>query len=94
MKANENDYKRYSDAIDQMQQGNEAMIDLFNEMEGDRELIGFDDKVVEQIEKAKVRFGDDAVNQKINIVVGEMLSWLDLEDVNSDKELEYNGDAE
>ncbi|MFZ3579170.1 atypical membrane-integrating protein (Mistic protein) [Virgibacillus sp. DJP39] len=85
MKANENDYKKYSDAIDQMQQGNEAMIDLFNEMEDDRELIGFDEKVVEQIEKAKVKFGDDAVNKKINTVVGEMLSWLDLEDVDLDK---------
>ncbi|WP_404452094.1 atypical membrane-integrating protein (Mistic protein) [Virgibacillus necropolis] len=81
MKANENDYKKYSDAIDQIQQGNDAMIDLFNEMEGDRELISFDDKVVDQIEKAKVKFGNDAVNEKINTVVREMLSWLDLEDV-------------
>ncbi|MGP4105515.1 atypical membrane-integrating protein (Mistic protein) [Virgibacillus sp. L01] len=82
MKANEKDYKKYSDAIDQIQQGNDAMIDLFNEMEDDTELIGFDQKVVEQIEKAKAKFGDDAVNEKINSVVREMLSWLDLEGVN------------
>lgn len=82
MKANEKDYQKYSDAIDQIQQGNDAMIDLFNEMEDDTELIGFDQKVVEQIEKAKVKFGDDAVNEKINTVVREMLSWLDLEGVN------------
>ncbi|MFB4167893.1 atypical membrane-integrating protein (Mistic protein) [Virgibacillus sp. JSM 102003] len=80
MKADEKDYKKYSDAIDLIQQGNDAMIDLFNEMEDDTELIGFDQNVVEQIEKAKAKFGDDAVNEKINTVVREMLSWLDLGD--------------
>ncbi|SDQ26466.1 voltage-gated potassium channel [Virgibacillus subterraneus] len=86
MKANEKDYQKYSDAIDQIQQGNDAMIDLFNEMEDDTELIGFDQNVVNQIEKAKIKFGDDAVNEKINTVVREMLSWLDLEGVNSKDE--------
>lgn len=88
MKANENDYKKYSDAIDQLQQGNDAMIDLFNAMESDRELIGFDDEVVEQIEKAKVKFGDEVVNNKINTVVREMLSWLELDDVDLGNEEE------
>lgn len=90
MKANENDYKKYSDAIDHIQQGNDAMIDLFNEMEKDHELIGFDDEVVEQIEKAKVKFGVDAVNHKINTVVREMLSWLELDDVDLDQTGEEN----
>ncbi|WP_165767979.1 hypothetical protein [Virgibacillus indicus] len=30
MKANEQDYKKYSDAINKIQEGNDSMIDLFN----------------------------------------------------------------
>lgn len=29
MKANEDDYKKYSEAIDKMEEGNDSMIDLF-----------------------------------------------------------------
>ncbi|MFD1038929.1 atypical membrane-integrating protein (Mistic protein) [Virgibacillus byunsanensis] len=88
MKANESDYKKYSDAIDQIQQGNEAMIDLFNELEDDLPLVDFKDDVADNITKAKKKYGDEMVNSKINNVVGEMLSWLDLEDVNTANEEE------
>ncbi|WP_077326348.1 hypothetical protein [Virgibacillus siamensis] len=85
MKANEDDYKKYSDAIDYIQQGNNAMIDLFNEMENDYEVIDFDDEVINQIKKAKEKFGEEEVNHKINTVIHEMLSWLELGDANTDK---------
>ncbi|WP_091584360.1 hypothetical protein [Alteribacillus bidgolensis] len=81
MKANENDYHKYSEAIDKIQEGNNAMIELFNELEDDDPLIHFGEDVMENIEKAKKKFGDDVVDEKINTVVREMLSWLDLNDV-------------
>ncbi|WP_164667821.1 hypothetical protein [Virgibacillus doumboii] len=80
MKANESDYKKYSDAIDQIQQGNEAMIDLFNEIENDVPTIKFREDVSKDIERAKAKYGNEIVDEKINTVVHEMLSWLDLDD--------------
>ncbi|ASK60759.1 hypothetical protein CFK37_00315 [Virgibacillus phasianinus] len=86
MKANEKDYKIYSDAIDQIQQGNEAMIDLFNALEDDVSLVDFKEDVATNIAKAKKKYGNDMVNSKINTLVGEMLSWLDIEDVDLGEE--------
>ncbi|MBP1969115.1 voltage-gated potassium channel [Virgibacillus natechei] len=86
MKANENDYNKYSEAIDRIQEGNETMIELFNELEGDDPMIKFDNGVMETIERAKKKYGDDMVDKKLNNVVREMLSWLDLEDVDIDLE--------
>lgn len=81
MKANEKDYNKYSEAIDRIQEGNETMIELFNELEGDDPIIKFDNGVMETIERAKKKYGDHMVDRKLNNVVREMLSWLDLEDI-------------
>ena len=80
MKANESDYKKYSDAIDRIQEGNDAMIELFNELESDKQIIIFSDDVTEDIERAKKKHGNDMIDEKINAVVREMLSWIDLEE--------------
>lgn len=86
MKANEHDYKKYSNAIDQIQQGNEAMIDLFNTLEDDVPTIKFHQDLSGMIERAKAKYGNDIVDEKINTVVYEMISWLDLADVNSEED--------
>lgn len=80
MKADESDYKKYSDAIDRIQEGNDAMIELFNDMESDKQLISYSDDVIEDIERAKKKHGNDEIDDKINKVVREMLSWIDLDD--------------
>lgn len=80
MKANESDYKKYSDAIDRIQEGNDAMIELFNELESDKQLISYSDDVIEDIERAKKKHGNDMIDEKINAVVREMLSWIDLDE--------------
>ncbi|MDQ0299223.1 voltage-gated potassium channel [Salibacterium salarium] len=80
MKADKNDFKKYSEAIDKIQEGNESMIELFNELEDDDPLINFGHDVVENIGKAKEKFGDETIDEKINSVVREMLSWLHLND--------------
>jgi len=81
MKANETDYQKYSNAIDRIQEGNDAMIELFNALETDKQIISYSDDVIEDIELAKKKHGDDVIDEKINKIVREMLSWIDLEDV-------------
>lgn len=76
MKATELETKRFDKALDDF-------IELFNKLEADDPIIHFDDEVLKNIELAKKKYGDDLVNNKINTVVGEMLSWLDLENVES-----------
>lgn len=80
MKANEKDYQKYSDAIDRIQEGNEAMIELFNELEKDNPVISFNEEIMKSINKAKEKYGDEIIEQRINKVVAEMLSWLELTD--------------
>jgi uncharacterized protein YwgA len=78
MKANENDYQKYSDAIDRIQEGNEAMIELFNELEKDNPVIDLNEELLKNITRAKEKYGEEVIDQKINSIIAEMLSWLDL----------------
>lgn len=74
MKANEYETKRFDKALDEI-------LDLFNNLENDEPIIDFNDDVLELIEKAKKKYGIEQVSGKINTIVEEMLSWLDLDDV-------------
>ncbi|SCC16051.1 Membrane-integrating protein Mistic [Fictibacillus enclensis] len=76
MKLNKKSKKLYSDAIDRMQEGLEAMIDLYNEAEDDIPLINFEKEVQEEIEKAKSKYGSAFIDDKINAIVKEVLSFL------------------
>ncbi|MRH45070.1 atypical membrane-integrating protein (Mistic protein) [Aquibacillus halophilus] len=79
MKATELERKRFDKALDEV-------IDLFNNIENDDPIIRFGEDVIENIERAKKKFGETMVDEKINTVVKEMLSWLELEDVDLDNE--------
>ncbi|GAA0430182.1 atypical membrane-integrating protein (Mistic protein) [Virgibacillus sp. AGTR] len=72
MKANDMESKRFDKALDEF-------IDLFNNLEADTPIIQFGQDVIKNIELAKQKYGDEAIDEKINAVVREMLSWLDLE---------------
>jgi len=80
MKANSKESQAFSDAIDSVNNGMETIINFYNELEEDEPLIKFDDAVIDEIMKAKGKYGNDFVNQKINNLVKEMLSWLPLDD--------------
>ncbi|WP_188456431.1 atypical membrane-integrating protein (Mistic protein) [Virgibacillus oceani] len=79
MKATELETKRFDKALDEI-------LDLFNNLERDDPIIHFGDDVIENIERAKKKYGDDMVDEKINTVVREMLSWLDLDDIDGEEE--------
>ncbi len=80
MKANEQEGQLFSDSIDQINTGMEAIINLYNELEPDEPFIQFDPDVIEKIRKVKEKYGDTFVDQKINTVVKEMIDWLPVDD--------------
>lgn len=86
MKLNKQSKKQYSDAIDKMQEGLEAMIDLYNEAEDDIPLIAFEAEVQKDIEKAKKKYGSPFIDGKINAIVKEVLSFMPLDDAPSEIE--------
>ncbi|HLR61383.1 MAG TPA: hypothetical protein VK097_02975 [Lentibacillus sp.] len=85
MKASDLETKRFDKALDEI-------LDLFNNLEEDKPVIQFEADVLDKIERAKIKYGGDMVDEKINTVVHEMLSWLDLDDVQTDSE--ESGDGE
>ncbi|GAA0502455.1 hypothetical protein GCM10008986_32550 [Salinibacillus aidingensis] len=87
MKATDFEQKRFDKALDEI-------IDLFNNIENDVPIIQYSDDVVESIEKAKKKYGEDTMNERINNVVGEMLSWLDLEDVELEETVDDDTEGE
>ncbi len=80
MRAKSDETEKYSDAIDRMQEGLEAMIELYNEMEEDAPFIDLEEGVLEDLEKAKRIYGDEYVSKKVNTILKEVLTWLDLEE--------------
>jgi methionyl-tRNA synthetase len=76
LKYNKEDREKYSEAIDRMQEGLDSMIDLYNEAEDDEELIQYDEEVIAAIRQAKESFGEEFINQKINTIVKEVLSFM------------------
>ncbi|QTM98646.1 hypothetical protein ERJ70_04645 [Sediminibacillus dalangtanensis] len=83
MKATELESKRFDKALDEI-------LDLFNNLENDAPIIDFGQDVLDNIARAKKKYGDKMVDEKINTVVREMLSWLELDDVKLDSEEEEN----
>lgn len=74
MKANKRERNQFDHALDEI-------LELFNNLEDDEPIIHFEPQVLEQVQKAKIKFGAEEVYSKINTICREMLSWLDLDDV-------------
>lgn len=95
VKANQKETKILSDAIDKVTDGLDTVIEIYNELESDKPIINFSDEVLGDLTKAKQIYGEKYVDQKINAVVKEMLSWLPLEKVQPNEEnQEVEEDAE
>ncbi|KSU64388.1 hypothetical protein AS034_00665 [[Bacillus] enclensis] len=80
MRGKSDEIQKYSDAIDKMQEGLEAMIELYNDMEEDTPFIDLEEGVLEDLEKAKRIYGEEYVSKKVNTILKEVLTWLDLEE--------------
>ena len=94
MKVSKEENKKLSDSIDQMQIALDVFIELYNQAEEDSFVVKLDDEVIELIQKAKSAFGQEVVNQKVNTIIKEVLSFLPLNDYSDkDKDEEENGDV-
>lgn len=76
MKANHEEGQIFSDSIDLINNGIEAIINLYNELEPEQPFIQFDQEVLQKIGKLKEKYGNAFVDKKINAVVKEMIDWL------------------
>lgn len=90
MKANHEEGQIFSDSIDLINNGIEAIINLYNELEPDQPLIQFDQEVLQKIGKLKEKYGNGFVDKKINAVVKEMIDWLPV-DSHDEKEKDQKG---
>lgn len=80
MKVSKEENKKLSDSIDQMQEALDVFIELYNQSEEDTFYVQLDNEVIELIQKAKNAFGQEMVNQKVNTIIKEVLSFLPLDD--------------
>jgi hypothetical protein len=86
MKVNDQEKQSLSDAIDKMNDGLDAFIQLYNDAEVDQPLIEFTDEVIEIIEKAKKIYGEKEIDERINRLVKEILSFLPLDQASKESE--------
>jgi hypothetical protein len=94
MKANQKETKVLSDSIDKMNEALEEVIELYNGIEEDIPVVKYEQDVLENIAKAKNVYGEEYVNKKINSIVKEVLSWLPLDEMKSQKDDEEDLEEE
>lgn len=78
MKVNDQEKQSLSDSIDKLNEGLDAIIQLYNEAEEDKSLIAFEDDTIEIIEKTKQAYGEKEIDERINKIIKEILSLLPL----------------
>lgn len=80
MRVNKKENKVLSDSIDKIEEGLNSIVELYNHSEEDLPLIKYDDHVIENIEKAKKIYGTEYIDEKINNLVREIISFLPLDE--------------
>ncbi|MDA1476215.1 protein mistic [Bacillus changyiensis] len=80
MKVTDQEKQQLSMAIDKMNEGLDAFILLYNESEKDEPLIEYEDETASIIKHAIEQYGKDSINQKLNAIVKEILSFSLLKD--------------
>ncbi|WP_227521433.1 MULTISPECIES: atypical membrane-integrating protein (Mistic protein) [Bacillus] len=76
MKLNPDEKAKLSQAIDQMNESLDEFIELYNEAEEDKEVIVFDEEVMELVKLGKEAIGEEALTKKINSIIKEVLSFM------------------
>jgi hypothetical protein len=70
-----------SQAIDQLSEGLDSFIELYNESVEDKPLLQLTEENEGLLSRAIIKFGGEEVNGKVNKVIAELLEWLPLDDV-------------
>lgn len=80
MKLRQEEKEQLSEAIDRMNESLDSFIEFYNESEDDKPIISFNDEVIKLIENGKQKYGEEALNTKINAIVKEVLTFISAED--------------
>ncbi|WP_053073744.1 atypical membrane-integrating protein (Mistic protein) [Bacillus sp. LL01] len=80
MKLRQEENEQLSEAIDKMNESLDRFIEFYNESEEDKPIISFSDEVIKLLEAGKQKYGEDALNKKINSIIKEVLSFVSTED--------------
>ncbi|ASB90534.1 protein mistic [Bacillus sonorensis] len=80
MKVTDQEKEQLSTAIDKMNEGLDAFILLYNESEKDEPLIDYEDETADIIRHAIEQYGKESINQKLNAIIKEILSFSLLKD--------------
>lgn len=80
MKLRQEEKEQLSEAIDKMNESLDRFIEFYNESEDDKPIISFNDEVTQLIEAGKQKYGEEALTQKINSIVKEVLSFISSEE--------------
>ncbi|MED5048044.1 protein mistic [Bacillus siamensis] len=74
MKVTNGEKEKLSNAIDRMNEGLDAFIQLYNESENDEPLIQFEDETADLIRQARDSYGQEQLNDKLNTIIKQILS--------------------
>ncbi|MEC3656975.1 protein mistic [Bacillus siamensis] len=74
MKVTNGEKEKLSNAIDRMNEGLDAFIQLYNESENDEPLIQFEDETADLIRQARDSYGQEQLNEKLNTIIKQILS--------------------
>ncbi|ATH92938.1 protein mistic [Bacillus glycinifermentans] len=80
MKVTDQEKEQLSTAIDKMNEGLDAFILLYNESVKDEPLIDYEDETADVIKQAIEQYGKESINQKLNAIIKEILSFSLLKD--------------
>lgn len=93
MKVDDQERSQLSQAIDQLSEGLDTIIELYNNSVEDKPLLQLTDENEELLSRATIKYGGEEVNGKVNKVIAELLEWLPLDDVVTE-EAEANEETE
>jgi hypothetical protein len=88
MKGTEQERNQLSQAIDQLTEGLDSVIELYNDSVDDKPLLQLTKENERTLKKAIIKFGENEVNGKVNKVIAELFEWLPLEDVEENEEIQ------
>ncbi|MEW4023882.1 Protein mistic [Bacillus sp. B01(2024)] len=74
MKVTNGEKEQLSNAIDRMNEGLDAFIQLYNESENDEPLIQFEEETADLIKQARDSYGQEQLNEKLNTIIKQILS--------------------
>lgn len=76
MQLDKQEKQTLSTAIDQLNEGINTVITLYNESTENQPIIPFDEETIQLIEKAKEAYGEKEIAKRISTILKEVFAFL------------------